>query len=119
MPAARTRTSTSPRSGAGSGRSATSTRPSTTTAASTSGPLEQRLEQGAGAVPLIRGRVLGGDEVGGARGRDRVDLFAHGCLVADDGHVGWALGTFLVEHGPVRRQLPVDREHLRCPGAGR
>src|ERR1022692_3215328 len=72
----------------------------------------QGAEEPAGAGGVIAAGVLAGDEVGDAHVGQRADLRGDGVPVADEGHVGGPGGAFAVKHGPVGRQLAVDREHL-------
>src|SRR5438552_12452233 len=66
-----------------------------------------------GAAALLGRAEGGGHEVGGADAGEVVELGGDRVLVADDGHVGGAARALAVEHGPVRRQLPVDRVDAR------
>src|SRR5262249_37654845 len=71
---------------------------------------QQGAQERMRAGGVLAASITAGHEVGDAGLGQGADLGADGVLVADDRHVARPGGAFAVEHGPVGRQLPVDRE---------
>src|SRR6516164_7318064 len=71
---------------------------------------QQRPEQGPRADAVLAAPVLARHEVGDASVAERTNLGADAVLITDNRDVGRPAGAFAVEHGPVGRQFPVDRE---------